>query len=334
MSHHTFTLPKLNSRNLPWPVHWPDLFGADRPLILEIGFGQGHMLLHLAQQHPDSNIVGLEISNRCLVRAEERIVKRSLHNVRVIHAPAETALNHLFAPDSLSEVHINFPDPWFKSRHEHRRLMQRSTVDVIINRLKPGARLYLATDIIEYAEMSAELLAETPQLDNVLDTPWTSAVPGRTPTKYEQKARREGRDCYFFIYQRNDQPGPAIPVIKEMVMPHVVLESPLSFEAIQDAFEPIEHNEPDLHINVQYVYQGKRALLFETHVKEPTIDQRVALNLLTRDTPGELTLQLSMLGHPRPTAGVHAAANLIADWLLSLHPDTRIIKRKTRSTED
>ena len=190
------TLPKLNSKTLPWPTDWTALFGTDKPLILEIGFGHGQFLLHLATTFPDHNVIGLEISNRCLNRAESRLARKKLTNCHVIHSTAETALAYLLQPASLAQVYINFPDPWFKSRHGHRRLMQRDTLDALVNRLAPGGKLYLATDILEYAEMSSELLAATPGLDNLLDSPWANAMSGRVVTKYAQKARPEGRDCY------------------------------------------------------------------------------------------------------------------------------------------
>lgn len=332
MTTRTFTLRKLNSRNLPWPVDWAQLFGAQRPLILEIGFGRGDMLLHLAQQHPDASIIGLEISNRCLTHVENQIERRQMHHVRVIHTPAETALHHLFAPQTLDEVHINFPDPWFKSRHEHRRLIQRDTVDVLVSRMKPGAPLYLATDIPEYAEMAHEVLDATPGLDNLLPAAWADSMPGRIQTKYERKARQEGRDCYYFAYRRNHTPAPPIPVVKELEMPHIVLESPLSLEEMRAAFAPMKTTADDVTINIQHIYLGERALLFDAYIKEPTIDQHVALMLVARDAPQEYTLQLNMMGHPRPTAGVHTATNQLADWLMRLHPQTRILKRKTQDT--
>jgi tRNA (guanine-N7-)-methyltransferase len=327
-------LRKLNSRDLSWPADWPELFGANRPLILEIGFGYGDFILHLARQNPDCNIIGLEISNRCLTKVESRVERHGLNNVRLIHTPAETALHHLFEPASLREVYINFPDPWFKSRHAGRRLMQRDTIDALVSRLQTEGRLYLATDILEYAEMSHELLADTPGLDNALDRPWMNTpLPGRVITKYERAAQQEGRECYYFAYRRNTVLAPFIPVIKELTMPHVVLHTPLSLEAMRATFRPLDATIGDTHIHAGLVYIGNRSLLFDVYVKEPTIDQRVALVLVEREAPQEFTLQLSVIGHPRPTAGIHTATNLLADWLLSLHPEAKVLKRKTQQAE-
>lgn len=329
-------MDKLNSRTLSAPTNWAALFEADRPLIVEIGFGQGAFLLHLARCHPDANIIGLEISNRSLTRTEQKIERACLTNVRVVHSTAETALHHLFTPASIWQVHINFPDPWFKQDHSHRRLMQRDTLNAIVSRLAPGGELYLATDIFAYAEMSNDLLADTPGLDNLVPGAWANEMPGRAVTKYEATARREGRGCYYFAYRRNHLPAPAVPVIKDAPMPHVVFFSPLTLAEMAARFEPIQRNEAGININLSHAYLGREALLIETHVGEPTITQRVALVIVKRqhpDTPGarEYTLQLSTIGQPRPTAGVHLAVRYLTDWLLRQHPDTHIIKAKVSS---
>jgi tRNA (guanine-N7-)-methyltransferase len=325
---------KLNSLTLPWPTDWTALFGADRPLILEIGFGYGAFLLHLARVNPDANVIGIEIANKCLSAAEEKVERGRIQNVRIIHSTAETALHHLFQPANLSQIHINFPDPWFKKRHGHRRLMQRDTLDAMVSRLAPGGLFFLATDIIEYAEMSAELLAETPGLDNLLPTPWANAMPGRVTTKYEGKALREGRASYYFHYRRNALPPPDVPVMKELDMTHVVFQSPLTLDEMLEHFEPSEHRSGDTVVSLIEAYRSKRNLLFELFIKEPTIDQRVAFVVAARKLPGEYTLKLGALGHPRTTAGLHLATRLLGDWLVSLSPEARILKHKIRHDED
>jgi tRNA (guanine-N(7)-)-methyltransferase len=327
---------KLSSLKLPWPVDWQTLFKSDspRPLILEIGFGYGQFLLHLARTNPDAHVIGVEISNRCLSTVEGKIERFGLANVRVIRSTAETALHHLFEPESLTQIHINFPDPWFKTRHGHRRLMQRDTLDAIVSRLAPGGLLYLATDIIEYAEMSHALLTDTPGLANRLPTPWTeSPLPERVVTKYESKARHEGRACYYFTYCRNTTPAPAVPVITEFAMPHLVFSTPLLLDAMLQPFQRIEVSEGDTHIILMHGFYSTHAVLFEVFVKEPTIDQHFAVMLLPRENRSEYTLQLGSLGHPRPTAGVHRTVTLLADWLLSLHPEAHIIKQNLQDDD-
>lgn len=331
-------MQQYSSLTLPWPVNWRTLFGRQRPLILEIGFGRGAFLMHLADQNPDANIIGLEINNRCLVAAERAIRRRQLRNLIVIHSRAETALHHLFEPDSLQAIYINFPDPWFKKDHHHRRLMQRDTIDALVSRLQPGGRLYLATDILEYAEMSADLLEATPGLDNLLPVRWSETpLPGRVITKYEAKARAEGRTCTYFAWQRNDQPAPDVPVIWEIPMPHIVFQSPVTLDDIQERFTPFQQNDGRTYAHVMNVYRGRHTLLFEIHLHEPTIEQHTALLLTERKPkpgqPQEYTLQMSTLGHPRPTEGMHYVVGLIGDWLLSLHPDAKRIISKVSAVE-
>lgn len=326
--------PKLSSTNLPWPTDWTTIFGTKRPLILEIGFGYGQMLEYLHQTRPDANIIGLEVSNFCLDRAENMIPRKGLDRVRVIRARAETALHHLFRPQSLSEVHINFPDPWFKERHAGRRLMQRDTLDAIISRMQPSAKLYLATDILAYAEMSAELLSETPSLTNLLNTPWANDFEDRVTTKYEKKAKTVGRHCYYFMYTRNDVPTPEIPVIEEAPMPHMVIQSPNTLEELFQQLElpALAKPENELHIEFKFRYLGINDVLLDVHIHEPTIDQRVGIAIIRREHSEDIyTVKLSAIGSPRPTEGIHRAVRLIGEAILSLNPEATVIQDKVRT---
>lgn len=324
-------IPKLSALTLPWPTDWAAVFGVERPLILDIGFGYGHTLTHLSHKHPDHNIVGLEIANFCLERAEKIIPRDGLFNVRAVYAHAETALHHLFTPGSLQQIHVNFPDPWFKERHAGRRLMQRDTLDAMVSRLAPGGMLYVATDIRDYAEMSHELLADTPGLTNTLDTPWVSELAGRTITKYERKAIEAGRPRHFFAYQRNDQPAPEIPVIEEWEMPHIVIETPLDMDTIRREFSQQSYAHDDIRVKVMRVFRGDESLLFEAYVAEPTVEQQIALVFAgRRGYENQYALKLGFIGNPRPTAGVHVAVRKLGEWLLSLHPDNVMVEDKVK----
>ena len=124
-------LRKLNYLTVDWPLQQARLFPHDRVrLIVEIGFGNGDFLIHLAEARPDCNTIGCEISSQSMAKAEAKIEKRGLTNCRPIHCRAETALAHLLGPQTVTEFHINYPDPWFKKRHQRRRLIQRDTVDL------------------------------------------------------------------------------------------------------------------------------------------------------------------------------------------------------------
>ncbi|MCK6577346.1 MAG: tRNA (guanosine(46)-N7)-methyltransferase TrmB [Anaerolineae bacterium] len=323
----------LSIHNLPWPVDWAGVFGAARPLIVEIGFGRGAYLRHLSQKYPDSGIIGLEISNRCLQAAERMMAREGLYNVRVIHATAETALAHLFEPGTVSQIHINFPDPWFKTDHHHRRLMRAANVALLISRLRSGGALFLATDIQEYAELTDTLLSQAEGVENLLSQPWTHDMPGRTPTKYETTARREGRMCYYFAYRRTDAPVAHIPVNKELEMPHAVLHVPLSLPEIAARFDPIKTAREDVHLHLMEAFLGEASILVEAHIGEPTIRQHVMIGIYRYAGGAEVdtyTIQLSTIGQPRATLGAHLAVCLLRDWLLTLHPEVRLLHQKVQ----
>ncbi len=329
---------KLNNRMLAWSTDWTALFGAERPLILEIGFGSGEYLLHLARTYPDANVIGVEVANRSLLKAEHKIERDGLTNIRAIHSTGETALHHLFSPASIWQIHINFPDPWFKADHHHRRLMQRDTLDAIASRLRSDGEFRLATDIHDYAEMVHDLLSATPGLTNLLPQAWAHEMPGRIVTKYEATARREGRDCYYFAYRRNDTPAPDVPLIKDVPMPHLVFASPMTLDEIAARFEPLQTSDGGINVHLMNAYVGDVTLLVETFVGEATISQHVALVIVWRRHPdqpeagsSEYTIQLSMIGQPRPTEGIHRAVTLLADWVLSLHPQNRVLKQKVNT---
>ena len=96
----------------------------------------------------------------------------------MIHCRAETALAHLLEPESVIAFHINYPDPWFKKKHQRRRLIKPATLAYMASRLVEGGELRLATDIREYAEMAHEALSQAPGLDNQFEAPWVTTSPG------------------------------------------------------------------------------------------------------------------------------------------------------------
>ncbi len=326
-----FLHPKLSLFHLPWPADWNALFGQPRPLIVEIGFGNGAYLLELARHHPQHNIIGLEIASRSLEKAERKIGHNDVHNARVIFSKAEAALPHLFTPGSIHEIHINYPDPWFKDRHSGRRLMQRDTLDWMVSRLVVGGRLYLATDIEAYAVMSDQLLADTPALRNLLPTPWTNAWQRLTTTKYEAKGYLEGRPGHFFAYERTEADTRPLPTITELPMPHLVIRTPQPPAAIIAAFaEQVYRPGGETYIKLRdaFLHQNGRAMMFEAEVIEPTIEQHVAIMLFPRENPQEYTVKYTTLGNPRMTRGLHLATNLLAEWVVGLHPEAAVLARK------
>lgn len=325
-------LKKLSYLIVDWPLRQARLYPQVRPLIVEIGFGNGDFLLHLARTHADCNVLGLEISSQSMAKAEAKIDRAGLSNARVIHSRAETALAYLLEPASVREFHINNPDPWFKKKHHRRRLISPRTVEYLTSRLETGGTLHLATDIREYAEMTHEILRSAEGLENQFDAPWLSEIPGRPQTKYERKGYREGRPAHFFCYARDESPVADPPLLKEWTMPHLILQSPLDAAQVVARFEATRVSANGAHIAIlrAYANPGRNETVFETVVEEPTIEQHVLIGMSPRQETGQYIVKLTAVGHARATAGAHGAVAAVGELVAGLDVDGRVLERRLR----
>ncbi len=191
---------------------WDELFAKTRPptgveprsrpeRVLEIGFGRGEFLLAMAERSPEVDFVGIEISFKRTLKMARKVARAKLTNVRLLEAHAQIALERLFVPGGLSEIWVNFSDPWPKARHAHRRLVQPRFVADAARALDVGGVLYVATDDVRYADQIGEVLGAERALFNQY-TPWPflCEVPGRLCTGYEVQWRAAGRPLHFFAY--------------------------------------------------------------------------------------------------------------------------------------
>lgn len=179
-------------------------FGRRAPLSFEIGFGAGDALLARAQARPDWNHVGVEVHRPGVGRALIRAEQLGLDNLRVMTRDAVDVLRDQVAPASLDEVVIEFPDPWHKTRHHKRRLVQPGFVHLLAERLVPNGILRLATDWAEYAVQMREVLDAEPALvnlstreDGYVDRPAT-----RPLTRFEARGARLGHAVFDLAYRR------------------------------------------------------------------------------------------------------------------------------------
>jgi tRNA (guanine-N7-)-methyltransferase len=322
----------INSTHLPWPTDWNTLFGRPAPLVVEIGFGNGEFLLHTARQHPEWNLIGVEISLPSLRKAAKKAANAGLTNVRIVQGDAQLLLWALCQPQTISGLFINFPDPWPKAGHVSRRLISDDFLTLAATRLRPAAFLDIATDHPDYQEWVIEHLARTPYFENRLPDVdmYTLSDVGRVVTKYEEKARREGRTPFYFKWQRNAQLAPDLFAVPEVVeMPHVIFDAPVDLNEIAARFEPMEFERDDLLVKMLDVLVSSRepTLIVETYVKERPLSQRVGLFIRRRNT-GDYVVGLHELGFPRPTLGIQFAIHQLVKWLSALYPDLQI----TRST--
>ncbi|WP_174285695.1 tRNA (guanosine(46)-N7)-methyltransferase TrmB [Sphingomonas bacterium] len=180
------------------------LFGEDRPLQLEIGFGAGEHLAGQAGAAPDTGFIGCEPFLNGVVGALAHIRDNGLTNVRLHMGDALDVLERL--PDAgLERVYLLHPDPWRKARHAKRRMVNHGPLDAIAAKLKPGGEFRLGTDDPTYCRWALMVLGGR------RDFRWLATGPSDfldrpadwPETRYERKARRQGREVWYFRYIRD-----------------------------------------------------------------------------------------------------------------------------------
>lgn len=167
------------------------LFGNSNPVVLEIGSGKGRFLISEATDRPDCNFLGIEKSLHYHRLIGERVTKRALTNVRLINYDAFQVMQKMIAADSVSEIHIYFPDPWPRKREQKRRIIRPEALAEMRRVLIPGGSGVYVTDHREYFEIAAPLIASVFRSES--RTPGPDDLPR---TNYEAKYREEGRPIY------------------------------------------------------------------------------------------------------------------------------------------
>lgn len=182
---------------------WPDLFGNDHPVELEIGTGKAGFLLRRAQAVPDRNFLGIEWCNQIYKYAVDRMQRWQVPNVRMLRTDADHFVRVLCPVESLQVLHVYHPDPWPKKRHHKRRLVKQPFIEAAIDRIVPGGYWRLQTDHADYFRQMTALLAEHPRLRQVeFEDESFGYTPEGIATNFEIKYIREGRPIYRLALQR------------------------------------------------------------------------------------------------------------------------------------
>lgn len=179
---------------LDLPLELPNLLGTAGEGVcdweVEIGFGKGRYLLERAQANPACGFLGIEVASKYYRRVRDRATRDHLQNLILLRGEARYLLAAVLPGSFARSVHVYFPDPWPKSRHHGRRLLDPESLDLLLRLLKSGGVFSFATDCLDYGELVSELLRAHPALkvENADD------LSGDRPrTHYEDKYRREGR---------------------------------------------------------------------------------------------------------------------------------------------
>ncbi|MFC6522025.1 tRNA (guanosine(46)-N7)-methyltransferase TrmB [Undibacterium arcticum] len=182
------------------PLACDQAFGRSAPTILEIGFGMGETTAKIAASMPDKNFIGVEVHTPGVGSLLKQIGEQGLQNLRLIQHDAFEVLTNMIAPASLAGVHVFFPDPWHKARHNKRRLIQAPFVQLLASRIAPGGYLHCATDWEEYALQMLEVLSAEPALNSA---DGFAARPDYRPvTKFENRGLRLGHGVWDVVFIR------------------------------------------------------------------------------------------------------------------------------------
>ncbi|MEL6582441.1 MAG: tRNA (guanosine(46)-N7)-methyltransferase TrmB [Pseudomonadota bacterium] len=203
-------LAALAPPNVTWddnpdrtPLELPELFGDTRPVWLEIGFGAGEHMCAQAAQNPNVGIIGCEPYINGVAALLSKIDRENLQNVRV-HAGDARDLLDVLPAQSLDRAFLLYPDPWPKTRHHRRRFANPENLEPLASAMRPGAKLFVATDIEDYVRHTLEVIDKLPAFRWLAQRPsdWREPWEGWHRTRYEAKAVREGRTPHYLAFER------------------------------------------------------------------------------------------------------------------------------------
>ncbi|MEJ7929426.1 tRNA (guanosine(46)-N7)-methyltransferase TrmB [Ramlibacter sp. AN1015] len=185
----------------PHPLDLHAAFGRAAPTVLEIGFGMGDATAHIAALKPETDFLCCEVHEPGVGALLKRIGEQGLTNIRIVAHDAVEVTNQMLTPDSLAGVHIFFPDPWHKLRHNKRRLVQPALVARLATRLAPGGYLHCATDWEPYAQQMLQVLSAEPTLRNTAEG-FAPKPDYRPLTKFENRGLKLGHGVWDLVFRR------------------------------------------------------------------------------------------------------------------------------------
>lgn len=188
--------PRFGIAHSAVPLDPRAVFGRAAPLVLEIGSGMGETTAAIAQAHPETDFIAVEVHGPGVGSLLKKIEELDLKNLRIIRHDAVEVLETMIPEGALAGIHLFFPDPWPKKRHHKRRLVQPETAALLARKLMPGGVLHAATDWVDYAEHMESVLGAEPLLERL------PAGASRPMTKFERRGLKLGHEVRDLRYRR------------------------------------------------------------------------------------------------------------------------------------
>ena len=280
---------------------------------MEVGFGDGWFLAHLAGEHPAWNLLGAEVSTGSVARAFKRMRRERIGSVRLYLGHARFVVRNLIPRHSLHRVYVNFPDPWPKKRHHERRLLRVPFFRLLSTRLADGGALLFTTDHAEYFDFAlAE--ARATGLFAIEQKPPAAAT---LQTKYARKWRAQAvpiqHATFTKIAEADDAFAPTVET--DDAMHHALLAG--SLPPIE-SFEKHVHRFKGGHVIMLEALRpvGEAGLVFVTRIEEEDLTQEALIE--ARPTPkdhADVFVGIKPFGQPLVTRGTKEAVHAVTQWL-------------------
>ncbi|MDQ3185663.1 MAG: tRNA (guanosine(46)-N7)-methyltransferase TrmB [Pseudomonadota bacterium] len=201
---HEILMPKYGIPFAENLLNLEAIFGRSAPKILEIGFGMGETTAIIARNHPQHDYLAIDVHAPGIGSLLKQIDELGLTNVRIVQHDAVEVLQQMLPSDCLDGVHIFFPDPWPKARHQKRRLIQLEFISLLCRRLKRDGYIHAATDWESYADEILKILSNESQLTNTA-VDYALRPDYRPLTKFEQRGLRLGHGVWDVVFKKIDK---------------------------------------------------------------------------------------------------------------------------------
>ncbi|MCF6343903.1 MAG: tRNA (guanosine(46)-N7)-methyltransferase TrmB [Devosiaceae bacterium] len=198
-------LPNLEINLANNNVDIKEIFPNREKIILEIGYGGGEHLARKAIENPEIGFIGCEVFTGGIGKLLQQIKTHNIKNIRLFSDDAIKLLNAM-DKKSIDEIYLLYPDPWPKKKHNKRRFVSKMTLDEMAKALKPKGLFHFATDIEDYANWTLAHILRHKDFTHNLNKPlfWHKPFIGWQATRYEKKAKKEGRDkSFYFTFEKH-----------------------------------------------------------------------------------------------------------------------------------
>ena len=178
------------------------LVPGEGPIELDIGFGRGLSLFERAALAPQSRILGIEVKTKMAFKVEERVRTLEIPNLAILCGDAREILKRAEPDGSVRRVSLHFPDPWWKKRHDKRRVIGDALLTELGRLMAPGGELFIQTDVEDRAEQYVAQLRERPEFLLLSESGYVEANPFGARSNREKRALEDGLPVWRIVATR------------------------------------------------------------------------------------------------------------------------------------